>query len=183
MQGNDSSNVNENLNQGSFYDNTFYERPFEEVDGGYFDGKGFYCTPDGSFWDENGVYFNRLGLDRHGGFYDEFCNYIPGDCWNEEFCCYQDEISPIDDNVKELIKNNITDELIENYNHYQKFYNNLDHEFDEDDVNMNDKKENSINPEEEIFREYFENTNNNYLQNSNKKQHENSNHQNNFNNY
>jgi len=181
MQGNNSSTPNENLNKSSMQEEPFFERPFEEVEGGYYDGKGFYCTPEGSFWDENGVYFNRHGVDRHGGYYDDFCNYIPGPFgWNDEFGCYDDEIAPIEENVKETIKNNITEELIENYNRYQRYYKNLDNEFDEDDVAMDDLVEGSNNHEEEIFREYLEKYNN--LQSSNNIEPLNSNDQNNFNN-
>ena len=41
---------------------TFFEKPIEEVEDGYFDERGFYTIPNGSFWDENETYFNHLDL-------------------------------------------------------------------------------------------------------------------------
>lgn len=61
---------------------------FEEVEGGVYDIYGCYLLPDGSFWDPNGVYFNRDGLDINGGYYDEDFVYHPGQNWNEELQCY-----------------------------------------------------------------------------------------------
>jgi hypothetical protein len=140
-----------NLNHSRSETKEFFDRPFEEVEGGYYDGKGFYCTPEGSFWDENGAYFNREGLDKHGGFYDEYCIYIPGPGWNEEFCCYDDEMNmDIDDDIKEVINKNIYEELVEGYHYYENLYKNYDKEdvdeIDEDLINKNDS---------EIFEEYI----------------------------
>ena len=45
----------------------FCDRPFEEVEDGYIDDRGFYTSPNGSFWDDDHTYFNHLGFDRHGG--------------------------------------------------------------------------------------------------------------------
>lgn len=59
-------------------DEPFYERPFEEVEDGYVDDRGFYTTPNGSFWDEDHNYFNHLGFDVNGGMYDKYGIYIPG---------------------------------------------------------------------------------------------------------
>jgi len=61
---------------------------FEEVEGGFYDTVGCYILPDGSFWDPNGVYFNKDGLDSNGGFYDEDFVYHPGTNWNEDLQCY-----------------------------------------------------------------------------------------------
>ena len=36
---------------------------------GEFDEDGFFTTPNGSFWDMDGEYFNRYGYDIHGGKY------------------------------------------------------------------------------------------------------------------
>lgn len=69
----------------------FNERTFVPVPGGRYDENGFYITPNGSFWDPDGVYFNREGIDRHGGFYDENVEYHPGPGWIEELLCYEDE--------------------------------------------------------------------------------------------
>ncbi len=50
----------------------FPERIKEEVEDGYIDDRGNYTTPNGSFWDENVTHFNHIGLDKHGGRYDEY---------------------------------------------------------------------------------------------------------------
>ena len=63
----------------------------DEVEGEY-DDDGFFITPNGSFWDPDGVYFNREGFDRHGGYYNENTQeYIPGEGWDEINNCYKDE--------------------------------------------------------------------------------------------
>ena len=59
---------------------------------GEYDDEGFFTTPNGSFWDPDGVYFNREGYDKHGGYYDDNDEYIPGKGWNEVNNCYEDEL-------------------------------------------------------------------------------------------
>ena len=71
---------------------TFIERIFHDDLEGEYDDEGFFTTPNGSFWDPDGVYFNREGYDKYGGYYDENDEYIPGKGWNEEYNCYEDEI-------------------------------------------------------------------------------------------
>lgn len=68
------------------------DREFEEVEGGYYLENGFYVTPNGSFWDSDGVYFNRQGYDRHEGYYDPEYEYHPGRGWIPHMLCYEDEI-------------------------------------------------------------------------------------------
>jgi len=46
--------------------------------------KIFFTIPNGFFWDPDGVYFNREGYDKHGGYYDDNDKYVPGKGWNEE---------------------------------------------------------------------------------------------------
>lgn len=93
----------------------FKEREFQEVPGGYYDSYGFYTTPNGSFWDPDGVYFNREGFDRHGGKYNENCEYIPGPGWLEQYMCYEDEKEDyIDDDDHAEFKEDI-DELNDLY--------------------------------------------------------------------
>ena len=58
---------------------------------GKFDDDGFFTTPNGSFWDMDGEYFNRYGYDIHGGKYIDKLDYIPGPTWIEELGCYPDE--------------------------------------------------------------------------------------------
>lgn len=73
----------------------FKDRSFEEVEGGKYDENGFYRTPNGSFWDPSGVYFNRKGIDNHGGKYNEEMEYVPGPNWLEEHLCYADELDDL----------------------------------------------------------------------------------------
>ena len=75
----------------------FVEREFDESIPGEYDEAGFFNTPNGSFWDPDGVYFNREGFDKHGGYYDDNNEYIPGEGWDEANNCYLDEIDDYDD--------------------------------------------------------------------------------------
>ena len=77
-------------------------REFTEVEGGKYDDLGFYHTPNGSFWDCDGVYFNKDGKDVHGGFYDDKLEYHPGEGWIDSLMCYEDEVNP---NNKDLLNN------------------------------------------------------------------------------
>ena len=79
----------------------FCERPFEEVEDGYYDDRGFYTTPNGSFWDDEQTYFNHLGFDRHGGTYDKYGIYQPGPNYDEKLGLYQDqkELFPQEKNI------------------------------------------------------------------------------------
>jgi hypothetical protein len=93
-------------------------RPFEEVEGGYFDINCFYVTPNGSFWDDQGYYFNQFGYDVHGGHYDSRGNgiYIPGPGYNPEIGVYEDEIDKdlkIMQNGNKLFKDIILNEELE----------------------------------------------------------------------
>ena len=70
---------------------TFCDRPYEEVEDGYIDDRGFYTTPNGSFWDDDHTYFNHLGFDRHGGSYDKYGVYQPGPDYDEKTGLYKDQ--------------------------------------------------------------------------------------------
>ena len=74
----------------------FYERPYEEEEDGYIDDRGFYTSPNGSFWDDDHNYFNHFGFDKHGGSYDKFGIYQPGPYYNAETGTYQDEEIKLD---------------------------------------------------------------------------------------
>lgn len=63
-------------------------REFEEVEGGEYDSHGFYYTPNNSFWDDEGYYFNREGFDIYGGYYDDRNVYVPGKGWNKKLGRY-----------------------------------------------------------------------------------------------
>ena len=85
---------NPNINKIELDDDVerpFCERPFEEVEDGYYDDRGFYTTPNGSFWDDEQTYFNHLGFDRHGGTYDKYGIYHPGPNYDEKLGLYQDQ--------------------------------------------------------------------------------------------
>ena len=69
----------------------FYDRPYEEEEDGYIDDRGFYTSPNGSFWDDDHNYFNHFGFDKHGGTYDKFGIYQPGPNYNTETGMYEDE--------------------------------------------------------------------------------------------
>ena len=83
---------------------TFCERPYEEVEDGYFDDRGFYTTPNGSFWDDDHTYFNHLGFDHHGGTYDQYGVYQPGPDYDEKTGLYIDQKEIIESPEKPDIK-------------------------------------------------------------------------------
>ena len=58
---------------------------------GEFNEDGFFTTPNGSFWDMDGEYFNHYGFDIHGGKYIDKLDYIPGPTWIEELGCYPED--------------------------------------------------------------------------------------------
>lgn len=95
----------------------FFERPFEEMEDGFYDERGFYTTPNGSFWDDDKVYFNHLGFDKHGGSYDKYGVYLPGPNWNEEYNCYDDELDKNQDTdiIYSQVLDNLKEELVEDY--------------------------------------------------------------------
>ena len=80
-----------NNNECEDESNTFCDRPFEEVEDGYIDDRGFYTSPNGSFWDDDHNYFNHLGFDRHGGSYDKYGIYLPGPGYDEKTGLYNDQ--------------------------------------------------------------------------------------------
>ena len=90
----------------------FWERPYEEEEGGYIDDRGFYTSLNGSFWDDDHTYFNHLGFDKHGGSYDKFGVYLPGPNYNPETKMYKDEEMDLEKKIDEKkIENNKINEL------------------------------------------------------------------------
>ena len=83
------NNQNEQIQED--IEKPFCERPFEEVEDGYIDDRGFYTTPNGSFWDDDQTYFNHLGFDHHGGSYDKYGIYQPGPGYDEKLGLYNDQ--------------------------------------------------------------------------------------------
>ena len=83
---------------------TFCDRPFEEVEDGFYDDRGFYTSPNGSFWDDDHIYFNHFGFDRHGGTYDKYGIYQPGPNYDEKTGLYEDQKELIDTEEKKDVK-------------------------------------------------------------------------------
>ena len=77
--------------QASEAQKPFYDRPYEEEEDGFIDERGFYTSPNGSFWDDEHNYFNHFGFDKHGGSYDKYGIYQPGPNFNPETGMYNDE--------------------------------------------------------------------------------------------
>ena len=49
--------------------------------------------PDGSFYDQNGYYFDKDGYDEFGGYYDDtYFYYVPGPDYAEEYYAKYQEI-------------------------------------------------------------------------------------------
>jgi len=92
---NQNSNTGQNPNKiepiQEEIEKPFCDRPYEEVEDGYIDDRGFYTTPNGSFWDDDQTYFNHLGFDRHGGSYDKYGVYQPGPGYDEKTGLYKDQ--------------------------------------------------------------------------------------------
>ena len=82
---------------------TFCDRPFEEVEDGFIDDRGFYTSPNGSFWDDDHTYFNHFGFDRHGGSYDKYGIYQPGPGYDEKTGLYEDQKELLDSKEKKTL--------------------------------------------------------------------------------
>lgn len=159
--------------------NNFYERPFEEVDDGYIDDRGFYTTSNGSFWDEEHNYFNNLGFDKYGGSYDKYGVYHPGEDYDEKLGMYNDQkdlFSHIDNIDENEINNDFISKLKEqgeeDLKNIEKY--GLPKEESEEDDDNNDFCENDL---KEAYEEVMKkedpqkhndiNKSNNYIKNSN----------------
>ena len=115
----------------SFKKDTFIEKEWTEDTPGEYDNDGFFVTPNGSFWDPDGVYFNKEGYDKHGGRYDSDGEYMPGEGWDEKNNCYESEIEDYDefDDQENDFGNNINK---------MNFDDNLDDDVFESDFKIND---------------------------------------------
>ena len=137
----------------------FVERELNDEVEGEYDQEGFFNTPNGSFWDPDGVYFNREGYDKHGGYYDEVTQeYVPGKGWDEINNCYKDEYNDDyddeygsdhddleDDGYGDIDLDNIQDEekLIKNMSDIEKINEDptkIVHHIEEVDETKNDEK-------------------------------------------
>ena len=150
---------NEKLNNNNLKNNTsqieeFIERSFEEVEDGGYDERGFYTTPNGSFWDENHTYFNHLGFDKHNGYYDEYGLYHPGYNYNYDLDCYDDEIDKqFINNFEQINKNNLNN-LEEQYLINKECEKEIDYLYEENEEN--EENENDEFDDEEMERIYNE---------------------------
>ena len=104
---------------------------------GKFDEDGFFRTPNGSFWDMDGEYFNHHGFDIHGGKYVDKLDYIPGPTWIEELGCYPED--------EDKYKNEDINDIIDNE---------LDKFEGEEDINNNFEK---LGIDEEEFKDFNKN--------------------------
>ena len=100
-----SQNNNIQNDEPDFKENLFCDRSFEEVEDGYIDDRGFYTTPNGSFWDDDHNYFNHFGFDRFGGRYDQYGIYHPGNEYDENTGLYKEQKEFITGDLKEAEKN------------------------------------------------------------------------------
>ena len=155
----------------------FCERPYEEVEDGYIDDRGFYTTPNGSFWDDEHTYFNRLGFDRHGGTYDKYGIYQPGAGYDENTGLYNDQKEFMAGNEMKDVQKNIElsiSKLKEQEKKDEKTikkYENLEEESEDSDDD--DDKSNATYDDNDIKEAYDfvmenENRNENILPNASK---------------
>jgi hypothetical protein len=106
------------------------ERRLRKVDTvGHLDTLQFFRTPDGSFWDDDGEYFNRHGYDINGGHYSKEIEYIPGPDWLSDLGCYPDEKEKYANNL-----NDINDEELYQEDHEEDFKGDFEEDFDEDEI-------------------------------------------------
>jgi len=114
---------------------------------GKFDNDGFFRTPNGSFWDMDGEYFNHYGYDIHGGKYLDGLDYIPGPNWIEELGCYPED--------EEKYKKEDIDDIYEDIN--EKDLDLLEGEGGGEEININEFEKLGINDED--IKESFNNNN------------------------
>ena len=144
---------NNNTGKSSSQIEEFNERSYEEVEDGYYDDRGFYTTPNGSFWDDNHTYFNHLGFDKNNGYYVKYGLYHPGYNYNYDLDCYDDEIDKeFINNFNQINTNNLKD-LEEHYLINKVYEKEID--FLNDD-NENEEKENEENENDDLNDEEME---------------------------
>ena len=137
---------------------------------GKFDDDGFFTTPNGSFWDMDGEYFNRYGYDIHGGKYIDKLDYIPGPTWIEELGCYpedkdkylkEEDLNEDDEDMKDIDMDNIEgDENLINDMKMLKVNEDIKEEKkskkENDKKNENKKKKNKKKKEESFDEDEWE---------------------------
>lgn len=185
MEPNQFQNIqNQNMNMDTSEpkpeEKLFCERSFEEVEDGYIDDRGFYTTPNGSFWDDEHNYFNHLGYDKYGGSYDKYGVYQPGNGYNESTGFYKEQEELINNvDMKENDNDKILKECIDKLKSQQgkdektvERYDNLEEESEDDD----DEDKSNITLDEKDIKEAYdcimenenhnENVNNNQFNNN-----------------
>lgn len=139
-------------------------REFEEVEGGEYDSYGFYYTPENSFWDDEGYYFNREGFDIYGGYYDDNNQYVPGKGWNKKLGKYNYQPNDDDDFIYDEgfaadLEGDLYEEEVEPYENYDNFVVHHQSQNDEDynrfvsQMKSNKKDDFLFDKEEEDFSE------------------------------
>ena len=156
-------------------ENIFFDRPFEEVEGGYIDDRGFYVTPNGSFWDEDHNYFNHFGFNKYGGSYDKYGVYHPGSGYDEKTGLYKEQKELISSNeindtsrflghkISRLKEQEKTDE--KTIKKYEILVEDSEESDEEDKSNVSSYDEDEI---KEAYENAIENENNNTNKNKNK---------------
>ena len=149
-------NIQNNLITNNLIPNEeFFERNKEETEDGFYDDRGFYTTPNGSFWDENDTYFNRFGFDKHGGRYDDYGVYFPGKNYNFDYNCYEDEIEKKYNGNFNQINENTKNDLIETYEYNNLIVGQIER-LNDDDNQENETEENCDMNDEDMERIYNE---------------------------
>ena len=137
----------------------FCDRPYEEVEDGFIDDRGFYTSPNGSFWDDDHTYFNRLGFDRHGGSYDQYGIYQPGPGYDEKTGLYKDQQEllavPNQTDANKTIEFSIS-KLMEQQKRDEKTIKKFEQPIEESEESDEEDKSN-ITFDEEDFKEAYDN--------------------------
>ena len=137
----------------------FCERPYEEVEDGFIDDRGFYTTPNGSFWDDDHTYFNHLGFDRHGGSYDKYGIYQPGPNYDEKTGLYNDQkdllVNPGNIDTKKIMETTIL-MLKEQEKIDEKTIEKYEHPIEDSEESDNEEKSNITYDENDIKEAYDE---------------------------
>ena len=150
------ANIQNNLITNNLIPNEeFFERNKEETEDGFYDDRGFYTTPNGSFWDENDTYFNRFGFDKHGGRYDDYGVYFPGKNYNFDYNCYEDEIEKKYNGNFNQINENTKNDLIETYGCGNLIVGQIER-LNDDENQENETEENCDMNDEDMERIYNE---------------------------
>ena len=151
--------VNNESNEENQEEKPFCDRSFEEVEDGYIDDRGFYTSPNGSFWDDDLTYFNHLGFDRHGGSYDKYGIYHPGPNYDEQTGLYKDQIEFLEssnkDDAKKLVELSIS-KLKDQEKIDEKTIKKYEQPIEESEESDEEDKSN-LTFDEEDFKEAYEN--------------------------